>query len=119
MRRTVQKTAIPLGVVFLLGNLGGALYGAYGLQPSSAFRALYFAATAWAMAWWFVEDRRARGLAVSIDYGWFALWAWPLVLPYHLFRTRGWRGFAVIGKCIALFILTWLASLPLFYLLRR
>jgi hypothetical protein len=41
---------------------------------------------------WLQGDRRAREFAVPYEFDAFVFWAWPVVAPYYLYRTRGRRG---------------------------
>lgn len=36
-------------------------------------------------------DAQSRGKSLCYDYDTFAFFAWPLVVPYYLFQTRGAR----------------------------
>lgn len=60
----------------------------------------------WLVWWWLVDDSRKRGIGWGMDLGMFLYIAWIFVLPYHLFKTRGWSGFIPI----LFFILTALAG---------
>jgi hypothetical protein len=53
---------------------------------------------------WMREDRLARGYKVAFEYDAFAFFAWPVVMPYYLYRTRGWRGLYLAAGLYALFI---------------
>ncbi len=47
------------------------------------------------------------------------LYGWPVALPYYLVTTRGPRGLLLLLGLAAVFLLSYLASLPLFFLLRN
>ena len=53
---------------------------------------------------WWVHDRRRLGLWAGLDAGLFLGWAWPVLLPYHMIRTRHWRG---VGFLALFAILYW------------
>ena len=44
------------------------------------------------LAWWVIRDMRARSAPAPYEFGAFVLFAWPLVVPYYLYRTRGRKG---------------------------
>jgi len=44
------------------------------------------------IASWVSADARKRGRRLCYDYDSFVYFAWPVVGPVYLFRTRGWRG---------------------------
>ncbi len=67
----------------------------------------------WLVWWWLMDDSRKRGIRWVMDLGMFLYIAWILVLPYHLFKTRGWSGIlpilffilsAMLGTGIAVFV---------------
>ena len=54
---------------------------------------------------WVAADARARGRTLCYDFDTFVLFAWPIVLPCYLFRTRGPRALLSLlcfaGLCLA------------------
>ena len=57
-------------------------------------------------AWWVVADAQTRGRRLFYDYDTFVFFAWMVVVPVYLFKTRGVRAFLTIG----IFVGMWLAS---------
>ena len=43
------------------------------------------------VAFWVYLDRRDRHLSLPFDFDAFVFFAWPLVLPYYLYKSRGAR----------------------------
>jgi hypothetical protein len=107
---------VALCALFLIGNIGTAFAQVAGFPLGGGFMTLYAIGSAWAVAWWIVIDCRRHRVEVSIDHGFFALYAWPIMLPLHLWRTRGPRGFLLLAGLLGLYLATWLIAL-LFYLL--
>jgi hypothetical protein len=110
----------PLAVVvgfFVLGNVGVAVCAAYSAAAPAGFLVLYWVGVAWGFSWWVVSDCRARGLPASIDDGSFVFWAWPVSVPYYVLKTRGFRGCGTLIALIATYLVTYLLSLGIFYLL--
>jgi hypothetical protein len=53
------------------------------------------------------RDRAVRGLsAAPADFGGLVLVAWPVVVPYHFFATRGRRGW----RPFIMFLVTWFGT---------
>ena len=54
---------------------------------------------------WVAADARARECNLCYDFDSFVFFAWPIVLPDYLFRTRGLRAFLSLlcfaGLCLA------------------
>src|SRR5215207_7104589 len=45
---------------------------------------------------WVIADARKRQRRVCYDYDSFVFFAWPIVVPIYLFRTRGFRAFLTL-----------------------
>src|SRR5262249_54152593 len=65
-----------LGTVFLIANVGAALYTAHGVQPSGGFVFLTYVSFGLAVAWWIHADCRRLGRPELVDQGWFVYLAW-------------------------------------------
>ena len=44
------------------------------------------------LTWWVYTDRGPRKFKLPFEFEYFVLFAWPIVVPYYLFRRLGWRG---------------------------
>jgi hypothetical protein len=59
---------------------------------------------AFVISYWVISDARKRGYRLCYDYDSFVYFAWPLVVPIYLFRTRGIRAFLTLlcfgGVCL-------------------
>src|SRR5882672_5927249 len=44
------------------------------------------------------------------DWGMFMWFAWPVLLPWYAFKTRGRRGWLLVFNLVALVCAPWLAS---------
>jgi hypothetical protein len=107
-----------LGAFFLIANVGAALYSAHGLQPSGGFVLLSYVGFGLGVAWWIHADNRRLGRTELLDQGWFVYLAWPVFLPYHLFKTRGNRGALTLLGLAGLYAATYALSV-LVYLAAR
>ena len=110
---------VLLAAFFLLMNVGAALYAAAGQQPSGAFAFLTYVGFSVAVAWWIKADSRTLGVRESVDQGLLVYIAWPLFLPYHLFKTRGARGGLTLLGLIGLFGLTYAVAVLVYYGVRN
>ena len=87
-----MSTAIVLLVYVFLAQFVEGLYAVREIEmPYSTFF-LSRLAFVWLVWWWLREDSRRRGVTWMLDLGMFLMIAWPLLLLYHLFKTRGWAG---------------------------
>ena len=46
-------------------------------------------------AFWTTLDARARDVYEPFEYAYLVFLLWPVVLPYHLIKTRGYEGFLI------------------------
>ena len=58
------------------------------------------------VALWVVADARKRGRQLCYDFDSFSYFAWPFVVPFYLFQTRGVRALITL-LCFAA---TWLIA---------
>jgi hypothetical protein len=92
MPRLLSRVASPTPLLYVFLAVTQAAYGFYiarGASLPPAFVLLYPFAFLWAVGWWLRSDSRKRGVAWVFDMGLFLYVAWPFVLPYYLFKTRG------------------------------
>lgn len=59
---------------------------------------------------WLQRDARRARLLLIHDWGMFMWLAWPVLLPWYAFKTRGRRGWVLILKLLTLACAPWLAS---------
>ena len=75
--------------------------------PLATLIVSYLAPTA--VALWVLRDAQRRDRSLPFDFGTFVFFAWQVLLPWYLFRTRGWRALVVIaGFGLIYGLATWL-----------
>jgi len=60
----------------------------------------YLLAFYWALTWWFVVDSSKQGdgwTGGHLDMGMFLYIGGIFIIPYYLFKTRGWKALYTIG----------------------
>jgi len=62
------------------------------------------------LAWWVYSDRRVRGVGMPFEFEAFVVFLWPIVVPYYLYRTRGWWGLLLGGGFWVLYLVPSAAS---------
>ena len=110
---------LALGVFFLVANMIAMVYAVQRVEPSGSFLLLYYLGAALVVAYWIISDSRRLGVPASVDQGWFLISAWPICLPYHLFKTRRWKGGITLAGLLGLYAITYGISLLFFYALRQ
>lgn len=91
-------------------QLIGSLYESWLSEPPLAYSYLLHFAHASILLWWLKEDTRNADETLPLDYGFFLYLAWFVIIPYHLFATRGLRGFVGIFGYIAAILAGWLTA---------
>ena len=107
-----------IALAFAIGDIGAFAYTLRGKMPSAGFRLMYLCTMSWSFAAWALADRRRLRLPISVDYGWFYFYAWPLLVPYHALKTRGWRGLLTIGGFVALWLAFYAVALVVWYVVQ-
>jgi hypothetical protein len=113
----LARAASPTALFWLfvvVTQLVAGLYFAGEIDPPPAYVLLYPLAFLWVIGWWMRRDCRARGVAWVLDMGLFLYIAWPFVMPYYLFKTRGARALLTIGALfVAVYLLAFFAGVVL------
>ena len=87
--RTAKVTA-------LFCALAAAVYGAAQAEPSPLVALFFCFGPLLAVILWLQKDVRRTGVGSVLDLGYFLLAAWPIVIPWYAFKTRGWAGWRLL-----------------------
>ena len=97
---------LAIGTYLIILAVISGVYRSAGRMPPTSFQLLSWLASGQAFAYLLRKDRLCLGGLASLpDFGLLVLVAWPLVVPYHFFATRGRGGwipfllFAAIYFC--------------------
>ena len=116
MRNPFSRLTFPGVLTFILVAVFGFTNGLYtGLQRETpgALEAVQLVLLFWSIGWWIQKDSRTRGIGWPTDLGFFLWIAWPIVLLYHLFRTRRLKALLVIAGYLAIFLTAAIAGVVL------
>jgi hypothetical protein len=83
---------VPLVILILIYHFGIGIYSAWGLEPSLTFEFLYTTAFLCGVVWWLKADARTSTVKQVYCLGLLVGIGWMIIIPYHLFKTRGVRG---------------------------
>ncbi len=116
-------TLILLGLSIFVYYFGVGVYYAMGQEPSLTFEFLYTAAFLCGVVWWLRAEARRFNTKPVYCLGLLAGIGWMVLIPYHLFKTRGVRGFipliAMIGTVVAAYVLALIVYFVLSTYLQR
>ena len=105
----LSKLRISKQTIFLSGFLlatqfiNGFSNVRNGFSPISFY--WYIFALYWALGWWFITDskeHRDKWTGGYLDTGMFLYIGWIIVIPYYLFKTRGWKAMYTIGLLVGI-----------------
>jgi hypothetical protein len=72
------------------------------MQPSPAVELLFSAGPLLAVVLWLQKDAQRTRAPAVLDWGYFLLLGWPVVIPWYAFKTRGHGGWRLTAGLFAL-----------------
>jgi hypothetical protein len=100
---------VLLVVLVFVYHCGTGIYHACGLEPLPTFEFLYTASFLCGVVWWLKAETRTSTVKHVYCLGLLVGIGWMIIVPYHLFKTRGVRGFipllALLGSFLAAYVL--------------
>jgi hypothetical protein len=117
----VSKSSIFLSGFLLFAQFLNGFHAAAGAS-SDASAAWFALAFYWAVAWWFINDSRQQGVNWVDDYmdmGMFLYIAGIFLVPYYLFKSRGWKAIITIGLFLGVYLGAYLAGVVLHSLMNN
>ena len=94
----------------LVCSLAAAIYAGVQAEPSPVGALLLSGGPLATVILWLQKDARRTGVGAVHDWGYFLWLAWPLVIPWYAFRTRGRSGWQLTAGLFGLVLssyLTW------------
>ncbi len=101
----------------LFSSVAAAVYAATQVEPSPVVALFLSAGPLLAVVLWLQKDARRTGVGAVQDWGYFLLLAWPVVIPWYAFKTRGRAGWALGLGLIALITSAYVTSLAVPWLI--
>jgi len=101
---------VLLVVLVFVYRFGIITYQAWDLEPSPTFEFLYTAAFLCGFVWWLKAEARTSAAKDVYCLGLLVGTGWIIMIPYHLFKTRGLRGFIPLLALLLSFITAYLLA---------
>ena len=113
-RDTTLRVAIATAVFC---SMISALYTLAEIEPSPTVVLFWTFGPVLAVILWLQKDAQRTGVGAVQDWGFFLWLAWPVVIPWYAFKSRGRTGWRLLLGLIALisspyiagFVVAWLA----------
>jgi hypothetical protein len=83
---------VLFAILIFIYNFAAGLYALTGVEPLPTVEFLYLAAFPWGAIWWFRSETQKSDLQRVYCHGMLMNVGWFVIIPYHLLKTRGWRG---------------------------
>ena len=99
---------VLLVVLVFVYHFGIGIYRVWGLEPSPTFEFLYTAAFVCGVVWWLKAEARTSAVKHVYCLGLLVGIGWIIIIPYHLFKTRGVRGLIPLLALIVSFLAAYL-----------
>lgn len=115
--QTSKPTILFLGFLLVgqfLNGLHSARTGNHEIVYTWSVLAFY-----WALCWWFIHDSRIHSEPWAdkyLDMGMFLYIAGIFMIPYYLFKTRGWKALYLIGLFLAVYLGGYVEGVFFYYL---
>jgi len=116
---SIAKSLTPLGVLTAIFALGLSICAAYRTGNPNATELLWTFEFRLLLTWWVHADRRARDFGVPFEFDAFVFWAWPLVVPYYLYRSRRGRGLLFALGIFGLYAMPYWAGMLVHLIVRE
>jgi len=108
-----HESHIPLKTVYIAAAFCAAvatLYTLAEIEPSPVVVLFVAFAPLLTVIMWLQRDARRARFSLVHDWGMFMWFAWPVLLPWYAFKTRGRRGWLLVFNLVALVCAPWLTS---------
>jgi hypothetical protein len=116
-----QSTDLTLTVAKLTGvfcALVAALYAAAHGEPSPGIAFFLSSAPLLAVIIWLQKDARQTGGGMLLDWGYFLWIAWPVLIPWYAFKTRGRSGWRLTIGLLGLISAAYISGLVVAFAVR-
>jgi hypothetical protein len=110
-QRSKDVTLIVAILAALFASLTAAAYATAQIEPSPVVALFLSVGPLFAVVLWLQKDSQRTNVGAVQDLGYFLLLAWPIVIPWYAFKTRGrsgWRLMTGLFGLIGAVYVTWL-----------
>ena len=101
----------------LAASIVAALYAATQIEPAPAVALFLSGGPLLAVVFWLQKDARRTGVGTVLDWGYFLLIAWPVVIPWYAFKTRGPFGWRLMMRLFGLILAPYISGFVVAYVM--
>ena len=111
-RKSSWVMLVLLGIAIFVYNFSAGLSYATGTEPLPTVEFLYSGIFLCGVVWWLQAEPARSAVNPLYCSGVVVGTGWLFIIPYHLLKTRGWKGliplFALIGSFLAAYVLAFI-----------
>jgi hypothetical protein len=101
---------VLLGFLVFIYHLGVGIYYLRGVETLPAFEFLYTAGFLCGVVWWLQAEARSSAVKRVYCPGLLVGIGWLIIIPYHLLKTRGIRGFIPLSALLGCFLFAYILA---------
>jgi hypothetical protein len=109
----ITLNVAKLAAVFC--SLAAGAYAATQSEPSPIVGLFLSGGPLLAVILWLQKDARRTGVGAVQDWGYFLWLAWPVLIPWYAFRTRGRSGWRLTAGLFGLILASYIAWMIVVY----
>ena len=109
---------VLLFILIFIYNAGAAFYYAQGLETPPLLEFLYDATFVTGVVWWLRAETKRSAITSMYCQGMLVGAGWLIIIPYHLLKTRGVKGFIPLFALVGSFFLAWILVQTIFFAVR-
>ena len=120
MTKLLSKITSPtalLSIYLVVTQIIAGFYLSRDAELPATYTFLHPLGQLWIIGWWLEKDSRRHGVAWVFDMGLFLAIAWPFIMPYYLFKTRGVRALLIILAFVAIYLVAFVTGVMFYALL--
>jgi len=112
-KRSLMMFVLTGSAIFVY-FLGQGIYRGLSLEPLPSFEFLYKAIFLCGVVWWLRAETQSSAVKQIYCAGLFVSLAWPIVVPYHLLKTRGVRGLLPLFALLATLVIAQILAIVIY-----
>lgn len=106
---------VLLVILIFIYHFAAGFYLLMGVEPSPTVEFLYAAAFPCAVVWWLRPEAHRSAAGSVYCQGLLIGMGWLFVIPYHLLKTRGWKGLLPLALLVASYLLSQVLVFALYF----
>ena len=97
---------VLFAILIFIYNFTATLYALTGVEPLPTVEFLYLGAFPWGAIWWFRSETQKSDLQRVYCHGMLMNVGWFVIIPYHLLKTRGWKGLIPLLALVGTYVVS-------------